>query len=89
MGMRVKQIPRGNDRKKSKGKSESKCKGKGKRERATLGASPVWFGEAWELAGAGLAGGEGIAFGELDLVPVGVGEGDGAGGVQFGYLFGG
>jgi len=77
MGMRVKQIPRGNDRKKSKGKSESKCKGK--RERATPGASPVWFGEAWELAGAGLAGGEGIAFGELDLMPVRVGEGEGAG----------
>ena len=85
--MRVKQIPRGNDRKKSKGKSESKCKGK--RERATPGASPVWFGEAWELAGAGLAGGEGVALVELDLVPVGVGQGNVAGCVELGYLFGG
>lgn len=33
--------------------------------------------------------GEGVAFAELGLVPVGVGERNGAGGVELGYLFGG
>ena len=72
-----------NDNQKSKGKSKSK------RERATLVASPVWFVEAWELAAVDLFGGEGVAFVELDLVPVGVGERDGAGGVELGDLLGG
>jgi hypothetical protein len=41
------------------------------------------------LAAVGLLGGEGVALVELDLVPVGVGEGDGAGGVELGDLLGG
>ena len=80
-GKTVKQIPRGNDRKKGNGKRKGK--------RATLLASPV--GSWWwtELVTVGLFGGEGVAFVELDLMPVGVGEGLGAGFVQLGYLLGG
>jgi hypothetical protein len=42
-----------------------------------------------ELVAVELFGGERIALFELDLMPVGVGEGDGAGCIELGYLLGG
>ncbi len=65
---------------------KSKYKGKWQMGGACGVAHFVWgFG----LVAVGLFGGEGVALVELDLVPVGVGEGLGAGVVELGYLLGG
>ncbi len=89
--MPVKQIPRGNDRKKGKSK---RCWGADESFTPTHDDGAVMNGAPGDSGWGGLVavelfGGEGIAFVELDLVPVGVGEGLGAGCVQLGYLLGG